>query len=76
MENCEEWRSLCTQCRDAHMQALISLMEFKDQIDAHLQKNEAKPTYDKFDQLRIYLDYESSVRARLLEFVIAHELVA
>jgi len=75
MENCEEWQSLCKQCRDAHMQALISLMEFKDQIDAHLKKNEAKPTYDKFDQLRIYLDYESSVRAKLLEFVIAHELV-
>lgn len=75
MKNCEEWQSLCKQCRDAQMQALSALMEFKDQVDAYLQNGEDKPTYEEYDRLRIYLEYEQSARARLMEFVLAHELV-
>lgn len=75
MEKCNEWQSLCKQCRDAQMQAMLSLMEFKDLVDAYLQKSGDKPSYEIYDQLRIYLEYESSERARLLEFVLTHELV-
>ncbi len=75
MENCEQWQYLCRQCRDAQTQALISLMDFKDKVDSFLQKQGKKPSYEEFDKLKIYMEYENSARKKLLEFVIVNQLL-
>lgn len=75
MEKNIEWQSLCKQCRDTQMQAMISLMEFKDSVDDYLQNSGNKPSYQRYDLLKMYIEYESSARKRLLEFVMANDLV-